>query len=221
MADVKNFSETPASAEELGQVKVGDGLKMGEDGTLSLDLVDAVDSTSATQAATANALKTAYDKAVAAEAAIANALPVGALLPSFASSMTGYLLCNGAAVSRKTYANLFSIIGTKFGAGNGSTTFNLPDFRDKTLWGANGNLMTTIAAGLPNIKAYLPSIFGWNTSLSPTGAFTAEIIGGAGYDGGSDNKWNVTFDASHYDPIYGKSTTVQPPAIAVNIFIKY
>jgi hypothetical protein len=60
---LKKFSETPASAEDLGPVKVGDGLSMGEDGTLSLDLVDGVDSTSTTQAPTAAAVKKAYDKA--------------------------------------------------------------------------------------------------------------------------------------------------------------
>lgn len=41
----------------------------------------------------------------------------------------GWLLCDGAAVSRTTYANLFTVIGTTYGAGDGSTTFNLPDFR--------------------------------------------------------------------------------------------
>ncbi|RXE49709.1 hypothetical protein B4O83_12230 [Chromohalobacter israelensis] len=42
---------------------------------------------------------------------------------------TGWLKCNGAAVSRTTYADLFAAIGTRFGAGNGSTTFNVPDYR--------------------------------------------------------------------------------------------
>lgn len=41
----------------------------------------------------------------------------------------GYLECNGAAISRTTYANLFSVIGTTFGVGNGTTTFNIPDVR--------------------------------------------------------------------------------------------
>lgn len=41
----------------------------------------------------------------------------------------GYLECNGAAISRTTYAALFSAVGTAFGAGDGSTTFNIPDFR--------------------------------------------------------------------------------------------
>lgn len=43
----------------------------------------------------------------------------------------GWLLCNGATVSRATYASLFALIGTSFGAGNGSTTFTLPDFRGR------------------------------------------------------------------------------------------
>lgn len=42
---------------------------------------------------------------------------------------TGYLECNGAAISRTTYANLFSVIGVQWGSGDGSTTFNLPDTR--------------------------------------------------------------------------------------------
>lgn len=54
---------TPATSTTLGPVKVGDGLTTGEDGTLSLDLVDGVDSTSTTQAPTAAAVKKAYDKA--------------------------------------------------------------------------------------------------------------------------------------------------------------
>jgi len=45
----------------------------------------------------------------------------------------GYLFCNGAAISRTTYAALFAILGTKHGAGNGTTTFNIPDFRNKVI----------------------------------------------------------------------------------------
>lgn len=45
----------------------------------------------------------------------------------------GYLLCNGQAISRSTYANLFSVIGTAYGAGDGSTTFNVPAFNFKAI----------------------------------------------------------------------------------------
>ena len=48
---------------------------------------------------------------------------------------SGYLLCDGSAVSRTTYAALFSVIGTNYGSGNGSTTFNLPDMRGRDLKG--------------------------------------------------------------------------------------
>lgn len=48
---------------------------------------------------------------------------------------TGYLLANGQAVSRATYADLYAIIGTLFGTGDGSTTFNVPDIGAKTIFG--------------------------------------------------------------------------------------
>lgn len=51
------------------------------------------------------------------------------------SAPTGWLKCNGAAVSRTLYAALFNVIGTTYGAGDGSTTFNVPDFRGEFLRG--------------------------------------------------------------------------------------
>lgn len=60
-------------------------------------------------------------------------VPVGCV-QSFAGSTapTGWLLCYGQAVSRTTYADLFAVISTTFGVGDGSTTFNLPDLRGRT-----------------------------------------------------------------------------------------
>ncbi len=61
---------------------------------------------------------------------------------------TGWLQCNGAAVSRTTYANLFAVIGTRYGAGDGGTSFNLPDFRGRALIGAgNGTGLTLRSLG--------------------------------------------------------------------------
>ena len=73
----------------------------------------------------------------AAGAATWNAVPPVGVITAFAGSTapTGYLICDGAAVSRATYAALFTIIGTTYGIGNGSTTFNLPDLRSKTIVG--------------------------------------------------------------------------------------
>ena len=63
-------------------------------------------------------------------------VPTGSVFCRAASVVpTGYLECNGAAVSRTTYSALFGIIGVQYGAGNGSTTFNLPDLRGEFIRG--------------------------------------------------------------------------------------
>lgn len=64
-------------------------------------------------------------------------MAIGTLVPFGGSSIpTGYLLCDGSALSRTTYADLFAVIGTAFGSGDGSTTFNIPDMREATAKGA-------------------------------------------------------------------------------------
>lgn len=63
-------------------------------------------------------------------------VPAGSVMfISAAVAPSGYLKANGAAVSRSTYADLFAAIGTTYGVGNGSTTFNLPDLRGEFLRG--------------------------------------------------------------------------------------
>lgn len=59
---------------------------------------------------------------------------------------TGWLLCNGQAVSRTTYAALYTAIGTGFGVGDGSTTFNVPDLRDRLPIGVGTAIAATLAA---------------------------------------------------------------------------
>jgi microcystin-dependent protein len=82
-------------------------------------------------------------------------VPSGTVLP-FAGSTApaGFLLCYGQAVSRTDYADLFAAIGTSFGAGDGSTTFNLPDLRGRVgagkddMGGAAANRITAAGAGI-------------------------------------------------------------------------
>lgn len=68
-----------------------------------------------------------------------NPVPTGSVL-TFAGSVSpvGFLLCNGDAVSRSTYSALFSVLGESHGQGDGSTTFNLPDYRGRFLRGVTG-----------------------------------------------------------------------------------
>ena len=66
---------------------------------------------------------------------------------------SGWLKANGAAVSRTTYAALFAAIGTTFGAGDGSTTFNLPDLRGEFLRGVDDGRGVDIGRGLGSYQA--------------------------------------------------------------------
>lgn len=64
-----------------------------------------------------------------------------------ASAPTGYLMCNGQAVSRTTYAGLFALIGTTFGSGDGSTTFTLPNYVNRMPIGAGGSYAVAATGG--------------------------------------------------------------------------
>jgi microcystin-dependent protein len=67
---------------------------------------------------------------IASVATAENGSPVGAItMYGAAAAPTGWLLCDGSAVSRSTYAALYAVIGVTFGAGDASTTFNVPDMR--------------------------------------------------------------------------------------------
>jgi microcystin-dependent protein len=80
--------------------------------------------------------KLADNSVTAAKIAAGAAVPSGAVFYFAANSApTGYLEANGAAISRTTYAALFAVVGTTFGSGDGSTTFNLPDLRGEFLRG--------------------------------------------------------------------------------------
>lgn len=78
-------------------------------------------------------------------------MPTGMVVPyAGAVAPDGWLLCQGQAVSRTTYAQLFSVIGTTYGSGDGSTTFNLPDMRGRVAVGSDANLGA--AAGVQSVS---------------------------------------------------------------------
>ncbi len=61
----------------------------------------------------------------------------------------GWLLCDGSELNRIDYAALFSVIGTYWGAGNGSTTFNIPNFQNRVLVGANPIAFASRGGAIP------------------------------------------------------------------------
>lgn len=122
----------------------------------------------------------------------------------------------GAEISRTTYAALFEIYGTTYGEGDGSTTFNLPDFRNRTIWGAED--FGYIEAGLPNISGTIGQIIGADGS---SGAFNNYQTSGSVNQGSQLGVWFVNMDASRSSSIYGNSETVQPPSIKVRVKTRY
>ena len=82
---------------------------------------------------------------------IVNRSEVGAIKPwTKTTAPDGYLLCDGSAVSRTTYADLFGVISTTYGAGDGSTTFNVPQLQGKMPQGYDGNTYNLAGTGGAN-----------------------------------------------------------------------
>lgn len=151
-----------------------------------------------------------------------NGKPIGASTGeikwfAFNTAPDGYLVCNGAAVSRTTYADLFAVIRTTFGSGDGSTTFTLPNLIDKFVQGS-ATIGTYKSAGLPNI---IGNVDGYLNMKTSNGAISLDNMytGYAGTEAGYYH--NLVFHASNYNPIYGNSATVQPPALTLLPCIKY
>lgn len=146
-------------------------------------------------------------------------VPTG-MISSFHTVPEGWLQCNGAAVSRTTYAALFAVIGTKYGSGDGSTTFNLPNLHHKFIEGTttSSEVGTYVEAGLPNITGYTGAAWD-DLSGDVTGAFyfsknaTEAGNGLSGY-------WGISFDASRVTSAYGRSSTVQPASTRLLYCIK-
>ena len=72
----------------------------------------------------------------------------GTIVPwTVSSAPTGYLECDGSAVSRTTYSVLFGVIGTTYGAGDGSSTFALPDLKDRVIYGKSSSVSLASTGG--------------------------------------------------------------------------
>ena len=147
-----------------------------------------------------------------------NGVPVGTVeYFAMETPPAGYLKADGAAVGRTTYPELFAAIGTTFGEGDGSTTFNLPDLIDRFAQGSSTPGLK-IEAGLPNITG---SFGDRQTGTSKNGCFytTYGTITGSMADGIGIDRY-IGFDAKLSNPTYGASDTVQPPALTLLPCIK-
>jgi microcystin-dependent protein len=81
-------------------------------------------------------------------------IPTATIVPwSSASVPSGFLECDGTAVSRSTYSALFAIVGTTYGVGDGSTTFNVPDLADNVPVGKSNNKALASTGGANTVAA--------------------------------------------------------------------
>ena len=147
-------------------------------------------------------------------------VPVGTI--DFAHDVPeGWLECNGAAVSRTKYARLFKKIGTKYGAGDGSTTFNLPNLHHRVLEGTNttNEVAKYQEAGLPDIRGSVVAS-GSARQFASDGAFSYSISGtGMPAIESGKGDWRFVFSASKANALY-KGDILQTASLRLLAIIK-
>ena len=203
----KNLLETKiATPTSIGQVKIGYGLEVSTNGTLSVAKGVAED---------ANIIS--YD------------LPVGSYMLWAGNNAPEYFIePAGQTLLRSQYPELWefaqsnNLVGKLFGVGDGSTTFTVTDIRGNFISIANSDdkVGKFTQAGLPNITGVVNKANSQDIG-EVTGAFTR--AGGGSYAGGAKSGYGYsqfTFNASRSNAIYGKSTTVTPANWGLKIILK-
>lgn len=146
-------------------------------------------------------------------------VPIGTIIAMSSDYIpTGYLLCNGSAVNRQTYSLLFAKIGTTYGEGDGTNTFNLPDLRGKFVRGLGGNsdlLGKTQGDAIRNIQGEVDICHGDNNVTN--GVFRDNGRKSRGRDGNEWYSHSVIFDASTVVPTANEN---RPLNMAMNYLIK-
>ena len=171
-------------------------------------------------------------------------VPTGAVIPyAGASAPTGWLLCYGQAVSRTTYAALFSAISTTYGVGDGSTTFNLPDLRGRAVFGQDdmgGSSADRITVAGSGMDGDVLGTTGGSeflhqhthtatvTDLGHTHQIGTSGVGGTGFAAGTSSANTSQYNTlsattgvtvSNANAGTGSSQNI-PPAIILNYIIK-
>jgi microcystin-dependent protein len=153
---------------------------------------------------------------------------------------TGWLKCDGSAVSRTTYASLFVAIGTTYGAGNGSTTFNLPNLLGRVPFGMDGQYVGQSTNGvLPNITGDFGSVTyltKYNTNdpqmyangamgIVDRAALNNEYSHVTSSQGSNRKVFGYTLNAGRSNSIYAggwfDGTRVVPASVGMTYYIKY
>jgi microcystin-dependent protein len=150
--------------------------------------------------------------------------PVGSVI-SFAGTIApnGWLLCNGEIVSRNTYSMLFETIGTTYGAGDGTTTFTLPDMRGRVSVAAGTGIGLTnrvlgVVGGEENHLLTINEIPSHTHSyIKQDGVQNIDAPSGTGITAADEPTTNVNSDATGG----GAAHNVMQPYIVLNHIIKF
>jgi microcystin-dependent protein len=125
--------------------------------------------------------------------------PVGALLSyAGAAAPAGWLLCDGAAVSRSTYAALFAVLGSTYGAGDGSTTFNVPDLRNRVAVGSGSTYSRAQTGGAATVTLSSTQMPSHSHSFSDS----TDSAGSHGHSGSADSGGSHTHSYTAASPRY-------------------
>lgn len=132
----------------------------------------------------------------------------------------GWLICDGSAVSRTSYSNLYSVIGTTYGTGDGSTTFNLPDLREATPKGTglSGKSSTHISSGGLSLGAFTN-----DRMKQHQHTYKAVSISGSqfvNYTGSGSAYYFTGNSQSRTTSSTGTSPTTEVKSVGVNFIIK-
>lgn len=161
----------------------------------------------------------------AVAAASAASMPTGTLIPFAGTTCpSGFIVANGGAVSRTTYANLFAVIGTTYGAGDGNSTFNLPNLDGRAPWYDSTATIGGISnGGLPNITGTSGTQYASGDDTLTTGSFynLYRESQWAGSVAGKYGSFYFGFDASRSSSIYGASSYVLPRNLKVLYCVKF
>lgn len=183
---------------------------------------------------------------------VTSSVPVGTVL-AYAANLapSGFFICDGSAISRTIYSQLFSVIGTTYGAGDGSTTFNLPDLRGKFLRGFGNSSSSTRMDGTTGLEGAdnigqggfsedfgvlqqeeLPNLQGWlrmaqaggiagTASANPLFQTSSDGASAPRFENPGTDSLKAKFNAEKYCETYKDNGHVVPANYAMNFLIKY
>lgn len=116
-------------------------------------------------------------------------MPTGVILPyANSSAPSGFLLCDGSAISRTTYSVLFAVISTTFGSGNGVTTFNLPDMRGKMVMGTSSSYTYASTGGNASVTLATNNLPSFSISgTTDNGGLHTHSVNDSGHSHGTYN----------------------------------